>query len=229
MRPFSRISCVTPESVFRMWQMRLCAWPLTAIAVVSGIPAAAWAEAGQSGGAVKAAMAASDDVKARTAGEFRIGPGDILQIDVWKEPDVSTPSVVVRPDGKLSLPVVGEVNALGLTPAELQRTLSDEFNKVIRNARVTLIVREVNSQRVYLIGEVRRPGLIRFTAPVTVLQALAEAGGVTDFAKARRIYVLRNAPEGQVIFPFDYELVVRGQRVEQNIVLQPGDTIVVPR
>jgi len=160
---------------------------------------------------------------------YRIGPGDVLQVDVWKEPDASNPSVTVRPDGKISLAIIGEVQASGQTPGELEVVLRDKFGEVIRNPRVTVTVRDVNSQRIYLIGEVRREGPIRMSGPVTVLQALSEAGGITDYAKRKKIYILRSVGRQQLTLQFDYEAVVRGQKVEQNVVLLPGDTIVVPR
>lgn len=160
---------------------------------------------------------------------YRIGPGDVLQIDVWKEPDVSAPSVTVRPDGRISLPIVGELRAVGLTPMELQKLLLAKFGDLIRGARVTVMVREINSQRVYVIGEVRREGPIRLMAPITVLQALAEAGGVTDYAKRKKIHILRRGAGNKVKLQFDYDAVVRGEKAEEDVELLPGDTIVVPR
>lgn len=160
---------------------------------------------------------------------YRIGPGDVLQVEVWKEADASAPAVTVRPDGKISLPMLGEVQAAGSTPSELQEALTAQYGRLIRDARVTVMVREVNSQKVYLIGEVRREGAIRLTAPLTVLQALAEAGGITDYAKRKRIYILRVTGGRQALLPFDYDAVVRGEKVHQNVVLLPGDTVVVPR
>lgn len=160
---------------------------------------------------------------------YRIGPGDVLQIEVWKEPDVSTPSVTVRPDGRVSLPMVGEVRVSDLMPAELEAILVEKLGVMIRNARVTVTVRDANSHKVYLIGEVRREGAIRMAGPMTVLQALAEAGGISDYAKRKQIYILRVTGGRQVRLPFDYEAVVKGQKVEQNVKLLPGDTVVVPR
>jgi polysaccharide export outer membrane protein len=160
---------------------------------------------------------------------YRIGPGDVLQVDIWKEPDASVPSVTVRPDGRIALPMVGEVLVAGLTPVDLQKSLVTEFGALIREPRVTVTVRDVNSQRIYVIGEVRREGPVRFIGPLTILQALAEAGGITDYAKRKKIYVLRVAGGRQVRLPFDYDAVVKGQKVEQNVTLLSGDTIVVPR
>lgn len=160
---------------------------------------------------------------------YLIGAGDVLQVDVWKEPDASNAAAVVRPDGKISLPMVGEVQAAGLAPSDLQQTLSEKFGELIRGARVSVIVREINSQRLYILGEVRREGPVSFIAPLTVLQALAEAGGLTPYAKRKRIYVLRMSNGRQVTLPFDYEAAVRGENKQNNPVLLPGDTVVVPR
>jgi polysaccharide export outer membrane protein len=189
------------------------------------------AEALPSAGAT--AMASSSMPATRSAlqtgSEFRIGPGDVIGIDVWKEPDASRPTIPVRPDGKITLPMVGEVSVAGMSPVELESSLSSKYSSYIRNAQVTVTVKEIHSQKAYLIGEVKKEGAIALQGPMTVLQALAEAGGVTDFAKRKKIYILRPQPKGQVILHFDYDAVVRGEKMAQNIVLLPGDTIVVPR
>jgi polysaccharide export outer membrane protein len=161
--------------------------------------------------------------------EYRIGAGDVLGVDVWKEPDASAVSVTVRPDGKVSLPMIGETQVAGLTPAELENALVPKYRDLIRVTRLTVMVKEINSQKAYLIGEVKKEGPIRLQAPITVLQALAEAGGVTDYAKRRKIYILRSASGGQQILPFDYDAVVRGEKIQQNVVVVAGDTIIVPR
>jgi len=167
--------------------------------------------------------AAAEDVSG-----YRIGAGDILQIDIWKEPESSTPSVTVRPDGNVTLCLLGELQVAGMKTPELQKLLGERYGKFIRDPRVTVFVREIHSQRVYVIGEVRREGAIRLEGPMTVLQALAESGGLTEWAKRRKIYILRMTQSGKAIIPFDYEAVVRGTKVQQNVVLQPGDTVVVP-
>lgn len=161
--------------------------------------------------------------------EYRIGPGDLLGIEVWKEPDASSAAAPVRPDGKLSLPMVGEVEAASLTPTELETLLTKRYREYIRDTHVTVVVKEINSKKIYLVGEVKKEGPVRIQAPITVLQALAEAGGVTDYARRRRIYVLRTVEDRQVRLPFDYDAVVRGENTEQNVTLLAGDTVVVPR
>lgn len=169
------------------------------------------------------------DATSGSGAEYRIGPGDVLQVEVWKEPEASTAAATVRMDGTISVAMLGEVRAAGLSTRELQGTLEAAYGALIRGARVTVLVREVTSQRVYVIGEVRREGPIRLATPLTVLQALAEAGGLTDYAKRKKIYILRMAEGRRQILPFDYEAVVRGEKMQQNIQLRPSDTLVVPR
>ncbi len=159
--------------------------------------------------------------------EYVIGPEDVLEISVWKEPDISR-SVPVRPDGKISLPLLNDVQAAGTTPMQLQTNISEGLRKFITDPRVTVIITQINSRRVYVLGEVNRPGPFSMYPDMTVLQALSAAGGFTQFAKLTGIYVLRNEKGRQVTLPFNYKEVVRGQRAQENILLKPGDTIVVP-
>lgn len=190
-----------------------------------GLFGAAGAGAAQRAGQNGSAGAASNVA----ASEYRIGPGDVLRIDVWREPDASMASAVVRFDGKLSLPLVGQVDVVGLTPSELQTVLVTKYGTIIRDPRVTVMVTTPNNLKVYVIGEVRREGSLRLEAPTTVLQALAESGGLTDYAKRGKIYVLRIVNKKQVRLPFDFNAVLKGGKPEQNVILQPGDTVVVPR
>jgi polysaccharide export outer membrane protein len=160
---------------------------------------------------------------------FRIGPGDVLQISVLKEPDASVPAVVVRSDGIISLPLLKEVPVVGLSPRELEQLLTRKFSEVIRDPDVTVLIKEIHSEKVYVIGAVRKEGPILLQTPLTVLQAVAEAGGLTDYAKRNRIYILRLDNSRQVRIPFDYQSVIKGERTDQNIALRPGDTVVVPQ
>jgi polysaccharide export outer membrane protein len=159
---------------------------------------------------------------------YRIGAGDSLGINVWREQEASVQSVTVRPDGKISLPLVKEVDVLGLTPSELEKLLTSKLEPVIRGVDVTVVVREIRSKKVYLIGAVNKVGPVPLLSDMTVLQALAEAGGITDFAKKKNIYVMRTENGKQVKLPFNYVAVIKGEHIEQNIKLQPDDTIVVP-
>jgi polysaccharide export outer membrane protein len=160
---------------------------------------------------------------------YRIGAGDVLQIAVWREPEASVPAAVVRVDGKISVPLIDEVDAAGYTPLELEKVLGDRFSKYIKNPVVTVIAATINSKRVYVVGGVKKEGPISMVRPMTVLQALNEAGGLVDFARKRKIYVLRNENGKQVKLPFDYQTVLKGEHLEQNIELLPDDTIVVPQ
>ena len=159
---------------------------------------------------------------------FVIGNDDLLAINVWKEPDVSR-SIPVRSDGKISLPLVGEVQATGRTPLKLEQEIATRLKNYIAEPEVTVIVQQINSQRFNILGMVSRPGSYVISNSATVLDAIAVAGGFRDFAKQKSIYVLRqNADGSQIRLPFNYKEVVKGRNPAQNIKLQPRDTIVVP-
>jgi polysaccharide biosynthesis/export protein len=170
---------------------------------------------------------ANNPVSATTDAEYKIGPQDVVRIDVWKEPEISR-TIPVRPDGKISLPLLNDVQASGLTTLELGRTIHDGLTKYLTNPEVTVTVAEINSRRVYITGEVTRAGALPLLPNMTVLQALSSAGGFTQFAKLKSIYVLRNEGGKQARHPFNYKEVVRGKNQEENILLQPGDVIIVP-
>jgi len=174
----------------------------------------------------KAAHATSQSAVAADAG-YKIGPQDVLRIDVWKEAEISR-SVPVRPDGKISLPLLNDVQAAGLTAMELANNITEGLKKFITSPQVTVTVSEINSRRVYVTGEVTRPGAFPLLPNMTVLQAVTSGGGFTQFARTKNIYVLRNEGGKQTKYPFNYNDVVKGKRPEENITLQPGDTIVVP-
>jgi polysaccharide export outer membrane protein len=157
-----------------------------------------------------------------------IGANDVLLVNVWKEPDISH-SVPVRSDGKISLPLVGELQAGGQTPRQLEQEITKRLQSYISEPEVTVIVTASNSQKVNLMGMVSRPGAYLLTRSTTVLDAIAMAGGFKDFAKQKSIYVLRQAPDGtQKRIPFNYKEVIKGKNPDQNIPLQAGDTLVVP-
>src|SRR5215471_13162765 len=159
--------------------------------------------------------------------DYKIGPQDVVRIDVWKEPDISR-TIPVRPDGKITLPLLNDVQAAGMTAMQLAASLRDSFSKYLTNPQVTVTVTEINSCRVYITGEVVRAGALPLLPGMTVLQALSSAGGFTQFARTKNIYVLRTEDGKQVKHPFNYKEVVKGNLQDQNIVLQPGDVIVVP-
>jgi polysaccharide export outer membrane protein len=160
--------------------------------------------------------------------DYRIGEGDVLQISVWKEPDASVPSAVVRPDGKITVPMIKEVQVVGSTPGELEKTIGERLTKYIPGADVTVVVSGIHSKRIYVVGAVKKEGPIPYTYRMTVMQALSEAGGLTDYAKRKKIYVLRTDNGKEFRLPFDYDAVLRGERMELNIPLMANDTLVIP-
>jgi polysaccharide export outer membrane protein len=157
---------------------------------------------------------------------YVIGPADNLFVSVWKEPDL-TNSLPVRADGMISMPLLNDVQAAGLTPMQLSASITEKLKKFISDPHVTVVVTQMNSQRIYITGEVSRSGAVNLLPDMTVLQALSGAG-FSQFANTKGIYVLRNENGTQKRYPVNYKKLVKGQAPEQNILLKPGDTIVVP-
>ena len=159
---------------------------------------------------------------------YVIGAEDVIAVYVWKEPDMSK-SVPVRPDGMISLPLAGEIKAAGYTPVQLQDVLAEAIKKYVSDPQVTVVVEKIASLSFNIVGEVNRPGYFPLTRRMTVLDAIAMAGGFKDFAKTKKVYVLRTAANGsEQRLPFNYKQVIKGENPQQNIELQPRDTIVVP-
>jgi polysaccharide biosynthesis/export protein len=180
------------------------------------------------GGDTSNASASAKNVAAKPHDDsFVIGNDDVLAINVWKEPDISR-SIPVRSDGKISLPLVGEVQAAGLTPLKLEKDIASKLTNYISEPEVTVMVQQVNSQKFNILGQVVRPGSYVIANSPTVLDAIALAGGFRDFAKQKSIYVLRQAGSGDSRIPFNYKEVSQGKNMAQNIKLQPGDTIIIP-
>ena len=157
---------------------------------------------------------------------YVIGPEDVLHVAVWREADL-TATLPVRPDGKISLPLLNDVQASGLTPQQLADSVREKLKKYIADPRVTVVVTQINSKRVFMVGEVLHPGPMSMIANMTVLQALSSAG-LNQFANTKRIYVLRTENGKQQKLPVNYRKLVKGEQIEQNYLLQPGDEIVVP-
>jgi polysaccharide export outer membrane protein len=178
-------------------------------------------KAGNGGGDYTAVKPATEDPN------YIIGPEDELIVNVWKEGDISR-SVPVRPDGKISLPLLNDVQASGLTPMQLGADITTRLKKYIAEPQVTIIVSRVNSQRIYIVGEVGHAGAFSLVPNMTVLEALSSAGGCSIFAKQTKIYILRVENGHEARLHFNYKEVLSGQRMEQNIPLKAGDTIVVP-
>lgn len=158
---------------------------------------------------------------------YPLGPEDEIEISVWKEPEL-TKKLAVRPDGKISYPLIGEVQAAGRTVKELQAEISKRLEKFVTDAQVTVILLKAQHYKIYVVGKVNKPGEFVVARPATVMQALAMAGGLTPFASPGRIVILRRSGEREQTFPFDYKAVSRGEGLEQNRVLLPGDVVVVP-
>jgi len=202
---------------------RLCAllfwWALFITAV--------WAQGTDKNASPTAGKTAAPAPATNANSDYRIGPQDVLRIDVWKEPDISR-TIPVRPDGKISLPLMNDVQAAGQTAMELAALIREGLSKYINSPQVTVSVTEINSRRIYVTGEVMRPGAQPLLPNMTALQALTSSGGFTQFAKTKSIYVLRTEGRQQVKHPFNYKAVLDGKHPEDNIQLQPGDVIVVP-
>jgi polysaccharide export outer membrane protein len=162
----------------------------------------------------------------QTNASYVIGPDDQLHVSVWKEPDL-TNTMPVRADGMISLPLLNDIQAAGLTPMQLAASISEKLKKYVTDPHVTVEVTQMNSQRIYVMGEVTHPGAMNRTPDMTVLQALASAG-FTQFANTKGIYVLRTESGKQQKLPVNYKKLVKGDDMQQNYVLKPGDTIVVP-
>jgi polysaccharide export outer membrane protein len=200
---------------------------LTIALLLGLVTGSAWA---QSSGAKPKDKAGSVPETSRTtsaAGRtYVIGADDTLHIDVWKEPDL-TVTLPVRPDGMISLPLLNDVQAAGLTPMQLATSITEKLKKYLADPRVTVVVTQMNSQRIYVTGEVLHTGAMPLLPDMTVLQALASAG-FSQFANTKGIYVLRVENGRQQKIPVNYKQLVKGEAMGQNILMRPGDTIVVP-
>ncbi len=159
---------------------------------------------------------------------YRLQPGDVIDVSVWKEEDLNR-QVLIRSDGGMSFPLAGDLLAAGLTPAELQLELQRRLVVFIADVTVSVAVQQINGNQIFVLGRVNRPGAYKFDRPIDVLQVLSLAGGASEFAKVDDIRILRRTNDGtQQTFEFDYSKVAGGDRLEQNIVLESGDTVVVP-
>ncbi|PYR93359.1 MAG: hypothetical protein DMF84_10240 [Acidobacteria bacterium] len=158
---------------------------------------------------------------------YLIGPEDVLAILFWNDKTISG-DVVVRPDGKITTPLLNDIQAAGLTPDELRVRLNEEASHYIEDPNATVVVKQINSRKVFITGEVEKAGAYTLTGPMTVLQLVANAGGFKEYARRDRIVIMRTEAGQQVQLAFDYNAVVRGKKLQQNVELKPGDTVVVP-
>jgi polysaccharide export outer membrane protein len=203
-----------------MMKMRLA----LAILVMLGSAAAAQ-DTSQANNKPATAVAQAGIPTSVAGSSYVIGPEDVLMVSVWKEPDL-TSTLPVRPDGSISLPLLNDVQAAGLTPMQLAAAITEKLKKYVGDPRVTVVVKEINSKKIYVTGEVQHTGALQMQPGMTVLQALADAG-FTQFANTKRIYILRTENGAEQKIPVNYKQLVKG-RAGQDVALKPGDTIVVP-
>jgi len=183
-----------------------------------------WAVAGHAADPGSAASSST----AKVALDYRLQPGDLLTISVWKEKDLDS-EVLVRPDGGISFPLAGDVNAQNETVAEVRQALAERLQRYIPDPVVTVAVKNIGGNHIYVIGKVSRPGEFPFSRPVDVMQALSLAGGATPYAALNEIVILRRNNAGaQKVLPFRYGDIARGRNLGQNVLLESGDTVVVP-
>ena len=175
------------------------------------------------------AAGAKPAIDRRVPDEYRLGEGDVIQVSVWGEREASLGGVVIRTDGMITMPLIKDVHVAGLTPREAEKLITDLLSQQIKAADVTVIVTQTNSKKIFLLGGgVKKEGPLPYTYRMTVMQALSEAGGLSDYAKRKKIYILRNENGRQFRFPFDYDKVLKGEHMELDIPLLPFDTVVVP-
>ena len=204
---------------------------VTRITILMGMGLLVAAMSAQTSNAVKSGEAKADrpagmTEQQDTSSDYVIGADDVLRISVWKEPDLSE-TLPVRPDGKISMPLLNDVTAAGLTPLQLKDSITEKLKKFIADPRVTVVVSAMNSRRIFVSGEVVHSGPMPLLPHMTMLQALSQAG-FTQFANLKGIYLLRTENGKQQKVPFNYKEVIKGNHPEENIALKPGDTVVVP-
>ncbi len=209
---------------------------LFALALIGALTASAAAQtpAGEPVSAAKSAAppssappASAPPVGIVPPADYVIGISDALDVVFWREKDMSA-SVFVRPDGMISLPLLNEVQAAGLTPEQLRATIAERAGKFVEDSTVTIVVKEINSRRVYITGQVAKPGAYTLLDKTTVLQLISMAGGVAEYADDENIRIVRTEKGRTVAHRFNYDDVKEGKSLTQNIVLEPGDTVIVP-
>jgi polysaccharide biosynthesis/export protein len=175
-----------------------------------------------------AAVAAAVPTRPAAPNGYVIGVDDVLSILFWRDKDLSAPEVTVRPDGRVTLPLLNDIQAAGLTPEQLRDTVLDAARKYVEDPNPTVIVKEIKSRKVFITGQVEKPGPYPLNGSVTVLQLIATAGGLRDFADGKNITVMRLRQGKQAVFEFNYQDLLKRKNLFQNIELEPGDTVVVP-
>jgi polysaccharide export outer membrane protein len=200
---------------------------------VVALAAPAWAQAPKpvqpapSTAAASTPPAAALAPRADLPPDYVIGPDDVLGIVYWKDKDMTT-DAHVRPDGRIALPLLNEVQAAGLTPEQLRERLTEESKKYMEDPSITVVVRTINSRKTFITGEVNKPGTYPLTSPTSVMQLIAMAGGLKEYANGKKIVIMRTENGRPISLRFNYKEVVAGKNLQQNIELKPGDTVVVP-
>lgn len=200
------------------------------LVLVSAMSAPAWAQAPAAPAAVPPAAeeaAAPRPTDPVIPPGYVIGTDDVLSIVYWKDKDMSA-DAQVRPDGRIALPLIKEVVAAGLTPEQLREKLTEESRKYMEDANITVVVRQINSRKAFITGEINKPGPYPLTAPTTVMQLIAMAGGLREYANSKKIIIMRTENGRPISIPFNYKDVTSGKKLQQNVELKPGDTVVVP-
>ena len=204
---------------------------LTAVPALGGQAPAASTPASPAPSSVKPAPGSSAGPTipkgVQVPADYVIGPEDVLTIVFWREKDLSS-DVVVRPDGRISLPVLQDVHASGLTPEQLRDSLTKTAERYVEDPNVTVVVKEINSRRVFITGLVAKPGPYNITSPMTVLQLIAFAGGLLEYADEEHILIMRVEKDTPVSYRFNYKEITRQKNLKQNVLLKPGDTVIVP-
>lgn len=195
--------------------------------VMVGLPYGFAARAAQGVAAGEYNRLSRPDVQITPGAAYIIGLGDVLEVVVWKEPDLSR-TVKVRTDGRISVPLIGDVVAAGKSPEELSETLKKKLSEIIEEPAVSVILTENKSSRYYIIGKVSQPGEYFIDFPITVLQAIGRAGGFVEWAKTSDIAIVRRKTAKEEILKFDYDSLIKHRDMQQNVFVEPGDTIVVP-
>jgi polysaccharide export outer membrane protein len=173
-------------------------------------------------------VAQQQELSTQATDDYVIGMEDVLAVSVWKEPELSVKELVVRPDGKISLPLVNDIQASGLTPRQLQEGIAEKLKEFIANPNVNVTVIKIFSHTVSVVGQVNKPGLYTLGSPTTVLDILARVGGFTEYAKEKDIRIMRKENGKDLLFRFNYKNVIKGKDLHQNITLKDGDVVMVP-
>jgi len=212
---------MTTDTQIRSWHRLVSVLALTAASAVCA------SAAGQNAAARPASAAAPAAAAAPSADEYVIGPDDVLSISFWREKDLSA-DVTVRPDGKVTVPLLNDVMASGRTPEQLRDAIQQMARAYLEDPTPTVVVKEIKSRRVFITGQVEKPGPYSLNDRLTVLQLIAVAGGLKEFADGKSITVMRSVNGRVVALPFNYRDVIRRKHLDQNVELRPGDTVVVP-